>query len=163
LLCFWGRLRYRAYRNPLVKFGIGPAYLFILRHRLPFGLLFSGWQPWLSTMATNVGIAAVAAGLIWFIGVWPFLLVQLPIILLAGSVGVWLFYVQHQFEMTFWAHEGGWSFEERPCMAARTTTCRESCAGSRRTSACTMSTTYAAAFRTTACRGCSATIPSFAA
>ena len=56
--------------------------------------------------------AAVAAGLIWFIGVWPFLLVQLPIILLAGSVGVWLFYVQHQFEMTFWAHEGGWSFEE---------------------------------------------------
>jgi acyl-lipid omega-6 desaturase (Delta-12 desaturase) len=112
LLCFWGRLRYRAYRNPLVMFGIGPAYLFILRHRLPFGLLFSGWQPWLSTMATNVGIAAVAAGLIWFIGVWPFLLVQLPIIFLAGSVGVWLFYVQHQFETTFWAHEGGWSFEE---------------------------------------------------
>ena len=112
LLCFWGRLRYRAYRNPLVMFGIGPAYLFILRHRLPFGLLFSGWQPWLSTMATNVEIAAVAGGLIWFVGVWPFLLVQLPIILLAGSVGVWLFYVQHQFEMTFWAHEGGWNFEE---------------------------------------------------
>ena len=111
-LCFWGRLRYRAYRHPLVMFGIGPAYLFILRHRLPFGLLFSGWQPWLSTMATNVAIAAVAGGLIWFIGVWPFLLVQLPIILLAGSVGVWLFYVQHQFEMTFWAHEGGWNFEE---------------------------------------------------
>jgi omega-6 fatty acid desaturase (delta-12 desaturase) len=63
-------------------------------------------------MATNVAIASVAAGLIWFIGVWPFLLVQLPIIFLAGSVGVWLFYVQHQFEMTFWAHEGGWSFEE---------------------------------------------------
>jgi omega-6 fatty acid desaturase (delta-12 desaturase) len=111
-LSFWGRLRYRAYRNPLVMFGIGPAYLFILRHRLPAGLLGSGWQPWLSTMATNVAIAAVAAGLIWLIGVWPFLLVQLPIILLAGSVGVWLFYVQHQFEMTFWAHEGGWSFEE---------------------------------------------------
>ena len=92
--------------------GVGLAYLFILRHRLPFGLLLSGWQPWLSTMATNVGIAAVAAGLIWLIGVWPFLLVQLPIILLAGSVGVWLFYVQHQFEMTFWAHESGWSFEE---------------------------------------------------
>jgi omega-6 fatty acid desaturase (delta-12 desaturase) len=111
-LSFWGRLRYRAYRNPLVMFGVGPAYLFLLRHRLPAGLLGSGWQPWLSTMATNVAIAAVAAGLIWLIGVWPFLLVQLPIILLAGSVGVWLFYVQHQFEMTFWAHEGGWSFEE---------------------------------------------------
>jgi omega-6 fatty acid desaturase (delta-12 desaturase) len=109
---FWGRLCYRAYRNPLVMFGLGPAYLFILQYRLPIGLLFNGWQPWLSTMATNVAIAAVVAVLIWFIGVWPFLLVQLPIILLAGSVGVWLFYVQHQFETTFWAHEDGWSFQE---------------------------------------------------
>jgi omega-6 fatty acid desaturase (delta-12 desaturase) len=111
-LSFWGRFCYRAYRNPLVMFGIGPAYLFILQYRLPVGLFRHGWQPWLSTMATNVAIAAVAAGLIWFIGVWPFLLVQLPIMLFAASVGVWLFYVQHQFEMTFWAHEGGWSFEE---------------------------------------------------
>jgi acyl-lipid omega-6 desaturase (Delta-12 desaturase) len=109
---FWGRLRYRAYRNPLVMFGVGPAYLFILQYRLPIGLFFNGWQPWLSTMATNVGIVAAAAGLMWFIGVWPFLLVQLPIIFLAGSVGVWRFYVQHQFEVTFWAHEGEWSFEE---------------------------------------------------
>jgi omega-6 fatty acid desaturase (delta-12 desaturase) len=111
-LSFWGRFCYRAYRNPLVMFGIGPAYLFILQYRLPVGLFRHGWQPWLSTMATNVAIAAVAAGLIWFIGVWPFLLIHLPIMLFAGSVGVWLFYVQHQFEMTFWAHEGGWSFEE---------------------------------------------------
>jgi omega-6 fatty acid desaturase (delta-12 desaturase) len=93
-------------------FGVGPAYLFILQQRLPVGLLLSGWRPWLSTTATNVAIAAVAAGLIWLIGIWPFLLLELPIILLAGSVGVWLFYVQHQFEMTFWAHEADWSFEE---------------------------------------------------
>jgi omega-6 fatty acid desaturase (delta-12 desaturase) len=59
-LSFWGRLRYRAYRHPLVMFCIGPAYLFILRHRLPVGLIGSGWQPWLSTMATNVTIAAIA-------------------------------------------------------------------------------------------------------
>ncbi len=111
-LSFWGRLRYRAYRNPLVMFVIGPAYLFILQYRLPVGLFSSGWQPWLSTVATNVAIAAVAAGLIWFMGIWPFLLVELPIILLAGSIGVWLFYVQHQFEKTFWAHGAGWSFEE---------------------------------------------------
>jgi omega-6 fatty acid desaturase (delta-12 desaturase) len=108
----WGRLRYRAYRNPLIMFGIGPAYLFILQYRLPVGMLFNGWQPWLSTMVTNVAIGTVTAVLIWFIGVWPFLLVHLPIVLLAGSAGVWLFYVQHQFEMTFWSHEGGWSFEE---------------------------------------------------
>jgi acyl-lipid omega-6 desaturase (Delta-12 desaturase) len=111
-LSFWGRMRYRAYRHPLVMFGIGPAYLFILQYRLPVGLLFNGWRPWLSTMATNAAIAAIVGGLIWFIGVWPFVLVHLPIALLAGSVGVWLFYVQHQFESTFWAHDGEWSFEE---------------------------------------------------
>ena len=106
---FGAGLRYRAYRNPLVMFVIGPAYLFILRYRLPVGLFFSGRQPWLSTMATNIAIAAVAAGLIWLMGIWPFLFVELPILLLAGSLGVWLFYVQHQFEMTFWAHGAGWS------------------------------------------------------
>jgi len=109
---FWGRLRYRAYRNPFVMFGVGPAYLFILQQRLPVGLLLSGWRPWPSTMATNVAIATIAAGLIWLIGIWSFLLVELPIILLAGSIGVCLFYVQHQFEMTFWAHEADWTFEE---------------------------------------------------
>ena len=111
-LSFWGRLRYRAYRHPLVMFGIGPAYLFILRHRLPVGLIHSGWQPWLSTMATNFTIAATGAGLICCIGVGPFLLVELPTILLAGSIGVWLFYVQHQFEKTFWAHDGEWTFQQ---------------------------------------------------
>jgi omega-6 fatty acid desaturase (delta-12 desaturase) len=109
---FWGRLRYRAYRHPLVMFGVGPAYLFILQHRLPIGLLRCGWWPWLSTMATNVAIAAITAGLIWLVGLGPFLLVQLPISLLAGVIGVWLFYVQHQFEMTFWAHDGEWTFQE---------------------------------------------------
>jgi omega-6 fatty acid desaturase (delta-12 desaturase) len=75
-------------------FGIGPAYLFLLQHRLPVGLFRGGWWPWLSVMATNLAIAAIAAGLIWFVGLGPFLLVQLPTILLAGSIGVWLFYVQ---------------------------------------------------------------------
>ena len=71
-----------------------------------------GWQPWLSTIATNVTIAAIAAGLICSIGVGPFVLVELPTILLAGSIGVWLFYVQHQFETTFWARDGEWTFQE---------------------------------------------------
>jgi omega-6 fatty acid desaturase (delta-12 desaturase) len=112
LLSFWGRLRYRAYRHPLVMFGIGPAYLFLLQQRLPVGLFSGGWRPWLSTMATNVAIAAIAASLIRLIGLGPFLLVELPTILLAGSIGVWLFYVQHQFEMTFWAHDSEWTFHE---------------------------------------------------
>src|ERR1700738_1526837 len=111
-LSFWRRVRYRVYRHPSVMFGIGPAYLFILKHRLPIGLLRAGWQPWLSTMATNFAIAVIAAGLIRLIGIGPFLLVHLPIMLLAGAVGVWLFYVQHQFETTFWAHDGEWTFQK---------------------------------------------------
>ena len=54
----WGRLRYRLYRHPLVMFGLGPAYLFVLQHRLPVGLMRGGWVPWVSTMATNLAIAA---------------------------------------------------------------------------------------------------------
>ncbi len=109
---FWGRLGYRIYRHPLVMFGIGPAYLFVLQHRLPVGVMRDGWQPWLSTMVTNAAIAAIAAVLIFFIGVGPFLLVHLPIILLAASIGVWLFYVQHQFEETLWAHDEDWDRHE---------------------------------------------------
>ena len=99
---FWGRLQYRIYRHPLILFGIGPAYVFLLRQRLPFGLMRAGWTPWVSTMATNLAIALIAAGLIWLIGIKAFLLIHLPITLLASSMGVWLFYVQHQFEHTTW-------------------------------------------------------------
>ena len=107
-----GRLRYRAYRHPLVMFGIGPIYMFILQHRLPIGLMGDGWRPWLSTMLTNLGIALIAAVLIFFIGLKAFLLVHLPIIVLAAAAGVWLFYVQHQFEETLWAEEPSWNRQE---------------------------------------------------
>ncbi len=108
----WGRLRYRLYRHPLIMFGLGPAYLFIVEHRLPIDLMRSGWMPWLSTMATNFAIAAFVATMIWLVGIGPFLIVHLPITLLAASIGVWLFYVQHQFENTVWAHERAWSLHE---------------------------------------------------
>jgi omega-6 fatty acid desaturase (delta-12 desaturase) len=108
----WGRLRYRIYRHPLVMFGVGPAYLFFVQHRLPVGLMRGGWQPWLSAMLTNLGIAAVVAAMIWLVGVRPFLLVHLPIMLLAASIGVWLFYIQHQFEHTVWAGDGAWNLQE---------------------------------------------------
>jgi omega-6 fatty acid desaturase (delta-12 desaturase) len=108
----WGQLCYRVYRHPIVMFGLGPAYLFIVQHRLPVGFMWSGWQPWVSTMATNAAIAALAATMIWLVGVGPFLLVHLPTMLLAASVGVWLFYVQHQFETTVWAHDGAWNLQE---------------------------------------------------
>jgi omega-6 fatty acid desaturase (delta-12 desaturase) len=108
----WRRLCYRVYRHPIIMFGLGPAFLFIVQHRLPFGLMRAGWRPWLSVMGTNVAIAAVVAVMIWLIGVIPFLLVHLPIMLLAGSVGVWLFYVQHQFEETEWARDSAWQLHD---------------------------------------------------
>ncbi|HEY6256281.1 MAG TPA: fatty acid desaturase [Xanthobacteraceae bacterium] len=108
----WGRLRYRLYRHPIILFGLGPAYLFILLQRLPVGLKRRSWRHWLSTMGTNLAIAALAAAMIRLVGVGPFLLVHLPITLLAASIGVWLFYVQHQFEGTLWAREGAWNRQE---------------------------------------------------
>jgi acyl-lipid omega-6 desaturase (Delta-12 desaturase) len=108
----WKRLSYRLYRHPLVMFGIGPAYLFILEQRVPMDLMRAGWQPWISTMTTNLAIAAAAATVIAFIGLKAFLLVHLPIILLAASIGVWLFYVQHQFEHTLWTDEQEWNWHE---------------------------------------------------
>jgi omega-6 fatty acid desaturase (delta-12 desaturase) len=92
------RFLYRLYRHPLILFGLGPAYLFLLRHRLPIGMTRKGWRPWLSVMGTNAAIAAAAGALIWAMGFKLFLLIHLPIVLVAASLGVWFFYVQHQFE-----------------------------------------------------------------
>jgi acyl-lipid omega-6 desaturase (Delta-12 desaturase) len=108
----WQRLGYHLYRHPLVMFGIGPAYLFIFQHRLPVGLMRGGWVPWFSTMATNAAIGIIAALMMWLVGIGPFILVHLPIMLLGASMGVWLFYVQHQFENTFWAHDREWNLHE---------------------------------------------------
>jgi omega-6 fatty acid desaturase (delta-12 desaturase) len=108
----WRRLLYRLYRHPLVMFGIGPVYNFVLRQRLPFGLMRDGWQPWASTMVTNAAIAVLVAVMMWLVGVGPFLLVHLPITFLGAAIGVWLFYVQHQFEETFWERDEAWKFQE---------------------------------------------------
>ena len=162
-LSWWGRLRYRLYRHPLVMFGLGPIYMFVLQHRLPVGLMRDGWRPWLSTMLTNLAIAVIAAVLIFFIGIKAFLLVHLPIMLLAAAAGVWLFYVQHQFEDTVWARGRHRGIGTRPrCTAPRIMTCPACCAGSRRTSACTTCTISRAAFRSIGCATCCAIIRSSA-
>jgi omega-6 fatty acid desaturase (delta-12 desaturase) len=107
-----GRFAYRCYRNPIVLFGIGPAYLFFLQHRLPLDQMRGGWRPWTSAIATNAGIAALAALMIWLIGLGPFVAVHVPIMLLAASIGVWLFYVQHQFEDVMWARGEAWALPD---------------------------------------------------
>jgi omega-6 fatty acid desaturase (delta-12 desaturase) len=90
-------------------FGVGPAYMFILQHRVPVGFMRAGWGPWLSTQATNAAAGLIAGLLIWQIGLGAFLLVHLPVTILAATFGVWLFYVQHQFERTYWERETDWS------------------------------------------------------
>ncbi len=111
-LPFFRRLGYRLYRNPVVLFVFGSAYLFLLRHRFPIAVNKDDAMRWISPMATNLGIAAIVTGLIWLVGIGPFLMVQLPITLLAASIGVWLFYIQHQFDETFWAPAGDWNPHE---------------------------------------------------
>lgn len=107
----WGRLGYRLYRHPLVMFGIGPAWHFLIKQRLPFGMFRSGYLPWVSTMATNAAIALLVGAMIWLNGLLPFLAVHLPITLMAAAAGVWLFYVQHQFEDTHWSKKPDWQFQ----------------------------------------------------
>jgi len=87
----WGRALYRLKRHPIVLLGLGPFYLFVLKHRLPVQLMRAGSDPWFSVMSTNLAIAVVVGLLGALLGVRDFLLVQAPITLLASSAGVWLF------------------------------------------------------------------------
>jgi acyl-lipid omega-6 desaturase (Delta-12 desaturase) len=108
----WGRLRYRLYRHPAVTFGVGPLYLFLFHNRLPVGFMRNGWAPWLSTMATNLAIVAALTSMILVTGLRSFVWIYVPIVVVATVVGVWLFYVQHQFENTYWAKGPSWNAQD---------------------------------------------------
>ncbi len=107
-----GRLLYRVYRNPIVLFGLGPGYLFLLQNRLPFGLFRDGWKYWTSAMGTNLAIAVGLGLILWFGGWQALVVIFLPTSILAASFGVWLFYVQHQFEDTNWQREPDWDLHD---------------------------------------------------
>lgn len=106
------QLGYRLYRHPLVLFAFGPAFVFFVQQRLPVGLMKQGWRPWLSAMGTNLGLALGLTALVWIGGWKPLVFVHLPSLAIAASIGVWLFYVQHQFEQTYWARRGQWELTE---------------------------------------------------
>ena len=108
----WGRLLYRLYRHPLVLFVLGPSYLFILQNRLPLGLMTSGWRYWTSAMGTNALIGIILALIIWLGGFMPVLLIYLPTSVIGATIGVWLFYVQHQFEETQWKKTPDWQIHD---------------------------------------------------
>ena len=108
---FW-RLMYRLYRHPVVLFVLGPSYLFILQNRLPFGLMKSGWRYWTSAMGTNAMIGIAIGLLVWFGGFLPVLVIFLPTSIIGATIGVWLFYVQHQFEETHWSKGEDWQLHD---------------------------------------------------
>jgi omega-6 fatty acid desaturase (delta-12 desaturase) len=105
-----GRLAYRLFRNPFVMFGLGPLYSLVLQPRV----ISRSAKPRIqrSILGTNIALLLVAGTLIWLIGWQAYLLVQLPPFLIGGAAGVFLFYVQHQFEDAYWERRPDWSFAE---------------------------------------------------
>ncbi|PLR69047.1 MULTISPECIES: fatty acid desaturase [Bacillaceae] len=104
----WRRIAYRLYRNPLVMFGLGPTYVFLFKNRFNKKGAKPGER--MNTYLTNVMIAALAGALCLAIGWEAFLLVQVPIFLISGSLGVWLFYVQHTFEDSYFEEDENWDY-----------------------------------------------------
>lgn len=105
------RFLYRVYRHPVILFGLGPGYLFLFQNRLPLGFMSNG-SFWVSAMVTNAGILAALGVILYFGGIMPIVLIFLPSTLLAAAAGVWLFYVQHQFEATVWEQEEDWQLHD---------------------------------------------------
>ncbi|MBM4117436.1 fatty acid desaturase [bacterium] len=110
------RLAYRLYRHPLVLLGLGPLYVFLLNYR--FWHRGEGKRARWSKVWTNLGLAVIALAASLTIGLRAYLAIQLPVILLAGTAGIWLFYVQHQFEGTYWKRTGDWDYLDQALAGA---------------------------------------------
>jgi omega-6 fatty acid desaturase (delta-12 desaturase) len=108
----WRRLFYRAYRHPLVLFGLGPFYMFVIRNRIPTGRPVRQRKAWGSILGTNAVLAAIIVSMMLTVGGRAFLFAYPPVLLLAASIGMWLFYIQHQFEPAYWATGRNWDFQE---------------------------------------------------
>jgi omega-6 fatty acid desaturase (delta-12 desaturase) len=104
------RLGYRLIRNPLLMFGLGPVIAMVIGPRI----VARGARPHLrrSVIGTDLALAVIVGSLCWLIGWRDYLLVWAPAALLAGSIGIWLFYVQHQFEDAYWEAGGAWSYAD---------------------------------------------------
>jgi omega-6 fatty acid desaturase (delta-12 desaturase) len=102
------RLAYRMFRNPIAMLGGGPIAIFVFVQRLPIGEM--GRRRPASILWTDVAVVAIFVTAALTIGLPAFLLVQTPVLMLAGAVGVWMFYVQHQYEGVRWDHHADWDY-----------------------------------------------------
>jgi len=102
------RLAYRIFRNPAVMFTIGPVFIFLILQRFP--RRGDKARDIRSVWITNAAIAVILLIAALTIGLRAYVLIQLPIMAVAGAVGVWLFYVQHQYEGVYWARDAEWDF-----------------------------------------------------
>lgn len=105
-----GRLAYRAVRNPVVMFGLGPVIAMMIGPRIATRAQRPRMRH--SVLATDLALVAVVSGLCGLIGWESFLLVWLPAAMLGGSIGIWLFYVQHQFEDAYWQNRTDWTYAD---------------------------------------------------
>jgi omega-6 fatty acid desaturase (delta-12 desaturase) len=106
-----GRLGYRMFRNPLIMFTLGPVIAMIVGPRF-LGIKNAEPRMRNSKLLTDAALAVVIAGLVWLIGIADLALIWAPPALLAGAAGVWLFYVQHQFEDAYWQRNDDWSYAD---------------------------------------------------
>ena len=108
----WQRLAYRVYRHPLVLFGLGSFFHFAIRQRFSHDLPKDWRKERISVHGTNIALFSLLGGLTWLFGWQFFVLAYLPVLFFSASIGVWLFYVQHQFNPTYWEHEDNWDRHE---------------------------------------------------
>lgn len=106
------RWLYRLYRHPLTLLLVGPAWVFLIKYRLPIDVRTATRGDWISVMANNLAMLLTVFLLGLWIGPETVLLVHVPVVLLTATIGIWMFYVQHQFEATLWQDGAKWDMHE---------------------------------------------------
>ena len=102
------RIVYRVYRNPFVILILGPVFIFLIDNR--FSHKGAGKKERNNVILTNIALAVIIVSASWLIGFWEFFMIQFPVLFIAGIIGVWMFYVQHQYEEVYWERHEKWNF-----------------------------------------------------